>query len=398
MRIIFTSWAWPSHLYAMVPVAWACRAGGHEVLVASQPALTGVIAGTGLPAAAVGGDIDAVAFFRDIALPSARQRAIAAQQPGAGGPRVLGLLVALAEAMVDDLVGVARAWRADLIVFEPTAFAGPIAAAVLGIPAVRHLYGTDLMSGFDRFLPGALGPLCQRLGLDGVDPFGVATVDPCPPGLQVAVGSRRMPVRYVPYNGPGLLPVAVPARPGRPRVCVTWGTTLSRLDPGIFLAGQVARAISDLEVDVVVAITPGQRALLGRLPPAVSVIESAPLHVLLPDCDLVVAHGGAGTLLTALASGLPQLLIPRLPDHVRHAGRLAEAGAAAVLPAPVQDPAMIREHVSSLLADPAYRSAAVRLQGEMRGQPSPAQIVSQVEEIAAGASVRRSAPEPLRRR
>lgn len=392
MRIIFTSWAWPSHLYAMVPVAWASRACGHEVLVASQPALTDVIAGTGLPAAAVGHDVDAVATFRDIALPPARQQGAAAQQSGGGGPRVLGLLVALAEAMVDDLTHLAREWRADLVVFEPTAFAGPLAAAASGIPAVRHLYGTDLMSGFGRFLPSAFGPLCQRLGLDGFDPFGVATVDPCPPGLQVPVGSQRVPVRYVPHNGPGRLPAAVPAavpaRSGRPRVCVTWGTTLGRVDPGLFLAGQVARAISGLEVDVVVAITPGQRAMLGQLPPGVSVIESVPLHLLLPDCDLVVAHGGAGTLLTALANGLPQLLIPRLPDHVRHAGRLAEAGAAAVLPAPVQDPAMIRDQVAGLLATPAYRAAAQRLQSEMHGQPSPAQIVSQLEDLAASASVR----------
>lgn len=384
MRIIFTSWAWPSHLYAMVPVAWACRACGHDVLVASQPALTDVIAGTGLPAAAVGHDIDAAAVFRDIALPSAQQQATAARQPGGGGgPRVLGLLVALAEAMVDDLTRLVREWRADLVVFEPTAFAGPLAAAAGGIPAVRHLYGTDLMSGFGRFLPNALDPLCRRLGLDGVDPFGVATVDPCPPGLRVPVGSRRIPVQYIPHNGPGRLPTAVPARSDRPRVCVTWGTTLSRVDPGLFIAGQVARAISGLEIDVVVAITPGQRALLGQLPPEVNVIESVPLHLLLPDCDLVVAHGGAGTLLTALASGVPQLLIPRLPDHVRHAGRLAEAGAAAVLPAPVQDPATIRDQVADLLAAPAYRAAARRLQREMHDQPSPARIVSQLEDLTA---------------
>jgi UDP:flavonoid glycosyltransferase YjiC (YdhE family) len=382
MRVICTSWAWPSHLYAMVPVAWACRADGHEVLVASQPALADVIAGTGLPAAAVGHDTDAVAVFRDIALPPARPGAATAPRPGAGGPRVLGLLVTLAEAMTDGLTSLAREWGADLIVFDPTAFAGPLAAAAAGIPAVRHLYGTDLVSGFGQFLPGALGPLCERLGLDGVDPFGAATVDPCPPGLQVPVGSRRIPVKYVPHNGPGRFPAEVPARSGRPRVCVTWGTTLSRVDPELFLAGQVTRAISDLDVDVVVAARPGQRDQLGWLPSGVTVTESVPLHLLLPGCDLVVAHGGAGTLLTALDSGLPQLLIPRLPDHVRHAGRLAAAGAAVVLPAPVQDPTVIRDQVASMLADPGYRVAAQRLQREMHGQPMPSRVVPQLEEIA----------------
>jgi UDP:flavonoid glycosyltransferase YjiC (YdhE family) len=366
----------------MVPVAWACRAGGHDVLVASQPELTDTILRTGLPAAPVGHDVDAVATFRDIVMPAAAAR------PNGGGPRVLGLLNSLAEAMVDDLIELARRWRADLIVFEPTAFAGPLAAAALGIPAVRHLYGTDLMSVVGRFLPDALAPLREKLGLDAVDPFGVATVDPCPAGLQVPTGSRRLPVRYVPHNGPGMLPPELPAPSGRPRVCVTWGTTLSRVDPGLFLAGQVVRAISDLDVDVVVAITPGQRELLGTLPAQAHVVESAPLHLLLPACDAVVAHGGAGTLLTSVAHGLPQLLVPRLPDHVRHGGRLAEAGAGTVIEAPVEDPAVIGDRLAELLGTPAYRTAAERLRDEMRGQPTPAQVVRELEGLTTGAGVR----------
>ncbi len=118
----------------MVPVAWACRAGGHEVLVASQPELTDAIALTGLPAAPVGRDVDAEAIFRDIVLaPPSAQR-----PQGGGGPRVLNLLVQLAEAMTDDLIELAAGWRADLVVFEPTAFAGPLAAAALRIPAVAR--------------------------------------------------------------------------------------------------------------------------------------------------------------------------------------------------------------------------------------------------------------------
>jgi len=45
MRVLFTSWAWPTHLYAMVPLARACRAAGHDVVVASPPALADTIAG-----------------------------------------------------------------------------------------------------------------------------------------------------------------------------------------------------------------------------------------------------------------------------------------------------------------------------------------------------------------
>jgi UDP:flavonoid glycosyltransferase YjiC (YdhE family) len=375
MRIIFTSWAWPSHLYAMVPLAWACRAAGHDVLLASQPALTGTLAQCGLPAAPIGRDVDAEGVFRDIATGSP-----GGGQPG-GGPRVLDLLVTLAEAMVDDLTALASGWQADLVVYEPTAFAGPLAAAALGVPAVRHLYGTDLMSVVGRFLPAALEPLCRKLGLDPVDPFGAATVDPCPGELQVPLGSRRLPMRYVPHNGPGVLPRPRPGRSGRPQVCVTWGTTMSRLDPALFLAGAAARAIEGLDVDILLAVTPDQRASLGALPRRARVVESAPLHQLLPECDAVIAHGGAGSLLTSIDHGLPQLLVPRLPDHQRHAARLAETGAGIVVPAPELEPAVLRDRLHELLTTPDYRASAMRLRAEMHSQPTPAELVSDLESI-----------------
>ncbi|MEV0236679.1 nucleotide disphospho-sugar-binding domain-containing protein [Nonomuraea sp. NPDC050786] len=396
MRIIFTTWAWPSHLYAMVPLAWACRAAGHDVLVASQPELTGAILRTGLPAAPVGRDVDALATFHDIVFPPSQQSppsqpSPSAQRPAGGGPRVFGLLAELAEAMTDDLVALGRRWRADLVVFEPTAFAGALAAAALGIPAVRHLFGTDLMSVVGRFLLDALAPLSEKLGLDAVDPFGVASVDPCPAGLQVPVGSRRLPMRYLPHNGPGSLPAGLPAPSGRPRVCVTWGTTPSRVAPELFLAGQVARAIGDLDVEVVVAVTPEQRPLLGELPPGAYVTEGTPLDLLLPSCDVVVAHGGAGTLLTGLAHGLPQLHLPRLPDHQRHAGRLAEVGAGLVLAAQDAEPKAIRDLLAELMAKPEHRAAARRLQAEMSGQPSPAQVVRSLESLVEPGASR---PQP----
>lgn len=354
------------------------------MLVASQPALSETIRSAGLPAVPVGRDVDVVPAFREIAMGQVAERS------RTRGPRVLGLLAALAESMVADLIEYTAGWGADLVVFEPTALAGPLAAAAAGIPAVRHLYGPDLMGAAARFLPDSLAPICEKLRLDSVNPFGLASVDPCPAGLQVPVASRRLPVRYIPFNGPSSHPPEMARQAGRPRVCVTWGTTLSRLDSRLFLVGEVARAISDLEADVVAAITPDQGTLLGPLPREVRVVQSAPLHPLLAECDAVVAHGGAGTMLTALACGLPQLLIPRLPDHVAHAARLTEAGAGIMLPATVVagDPGTVRDQLTGLLSTPAYRAAAQRLQHDIACQPSPVQIVRELEGYAAGGSVR----------
>ncbi|HZN74657.1 MAG TPA: glycosyl transferase family 28, partial [Micromonosporaceae bacterium] len=39
MRVLFTTFAWPSHYFPMVPLAWALQAAGHEVRMTSQPEL-----------------------------------------------------------------------------------------------------------------------------------------------------------------------------------------------------------------------------------------------------------------------------------------------------------------------------------------------------------------------
>ncbi|MCZ4125332.1 nucleotide disphospho-sugar-binding domain-containing protein [Streptomyces sp. H39-S7] len=385
MRVLFTTWAWPSHLYALVPMAWAFRSAGHEVLVATQPGLREEVLRTGLQGTAVGYDVDGVGMVRGYILPSETDGPPVSSAPHAArGPRALQMFLAHAESMTEDLVGLAKEWRPDLVVFEPTALAGPIAAASVGVPAVRLLYGTDLMLRAQQMLPDAIAPLAARFGVAGPDPFGAVTVDPTPAGLQVPGEYRRLPLRYVPFNGPGERPEPLPERRDRPRVLVTWGHTMARLDPRRFLAGEVARAIAGLDVEVVLAVAGEQRTLLGPLAPGVRIEVDAPLHQLLPECDLVVAHGGAGTVLTSLLHGVPMLLIPQLPDHAGHAARVLAAGAGEVLTRDEATAERIRAEVSRLVTDGPERAAAAALRTEMLAQPTPSEVAAELETLAAG--------------
>jgi len=385
MRVLFTTWAWPSHLYALVPLASAFRAAGHEVLVASQPELRPEIERTGLPAAVVGHDVDAVGMVRGYVLPSsAGESAGGPQAPREGkGPRALRMFSAHAESMTDDLVELARAWRADAIAYDPTALAGPIAAAALGVPAIRVLYGTDLMLRARALLPEVLAPVLERHGVTDFDPLGTVTVDPCPDTFQVPTDYPRMPVRHVPYNGVGVAPGPLPApAPGVRRVLVTWGHTMARLSPGLFLAGDVAAALRDERTEVVLAVTRGQRELLSpELTSRARVVTDAPLHTLVPGADLVVAHGGAGTVLASLRAGVPLLLVPQLPDHTGHAGRVFAAGAGEVLSRDEATPRRLREEAGRLL-DPVegagVRETARALRARMLELPSPADIVNEL--------------------
>ncbi|MEU3908904.1 hypothetical protein AB0F20_34740, partial [Streptomyces goshikiensis] len=47
MRILFTTWAAPSHLFPLVPLAWAARVAGHEVLLAVADAAAELSKATG---------------------------------------------------------------------------------------------------------------------------------------------------------------------------------------------------------------------------------------------------------------------------------------------------------------------------------------------------------------
>ncbi|WP_449353346.1 nucleotide disphospho-sugar-binding domain-containing protein [Streptomyces shaanxiensis] len=386
MRVLFCTWAWPSHLYALVPLAWACRARGHDVVVASQPALLDEIARTGLPGTAVGTDVDSVGLVRGYVLPSAADGPPApAGRPAGGGPRALRMVLDNAESMTDDLVDLVRGEGVDLVVHDPTAMAGPIAAAAAGLPAVRHLYGTDLLLRARVPLTEALAPLAARHGASGFDPFGTATVDPTPTGLQVPTDYRRLPMRHVPYNGSSRGPR--PAEDsGRPRVCVTWGHTMARLGPDRFLGARTAAALAAAGTEVVLAVSEAQLPLLdGVVPQEVEVVVDTALDRLLPGCDLVVSHGGAGTVLTALRHGLPLLLVPQLPDHAGHARRVAEAGAGEVLTRDEATPERLLESTRRLLPqDGPARTAARKLQAEMAAQPSPAEVAEQLEGYAGG--------------
>ena len=382
MRVLFTTWAWPSHLYALVPLAWALRAAGHEVLVASQPALLGEIARTGLPSVTVGDNVDAVELVRGYVLPSPGDGNAAAAPRTGKGPRAMQMFLAHAESMTGDLVTVARDWGADAVVYEPTALAGPIAAAAAGVPAIRHLYGTDLMLRARPILGDLLQPLATRHGVSSVDPFGVATVDPTPTSLQVPVDYLRLPMRHVAYcgSGPARMSPPVPRR-GTGRVCVTWGHTMAKLGRSLTL--DVLTALRDEPgIELVAAVSGVQRPLLGQIPEGIEVLVDTSLDDVLAGCDLVVAHGGAGTVLTAVRHAVPMLLIPQLPDHTGHAARVLATGAGEVLTRDQATAERIRKESLRLLADDGVRQAVRALAEEMRRAPAPAEVAVRVAELA----------------
>jgi UDP:flavonoid glycosyltransferase YjiC (YdhE family) len=393
MRVLFTTFGWPSHYFPMVPLAWACRAAGHEVLMTSQPELADLMRRSGLPYVTVGTDIDVVGRHR-------AEMAAAPAKPELKPPwewdeerrrrvtRGMGLFVDLALVMASDLIAVSRAWQPDLVVHDPFTYAGPLAARVAGVPSVRNLFGLDISLDLEL---AALRPLLDQYGLTDLRIRGDLTLNPCPPSLQFPV-SGQFPdtaatrnMRYVPYNGLSAVPGWLPQPPPRTRrVCLTWGTSTTRLgqDYTSWLP-LLVDALRGLDVDVVVAVTAADRARLGEAGDRVRVAELVPLQALLPGCAAVVHQGGAGTTLTSLLHGLPQLVIAQIADQVVNASRIADTGAGRYLVGPEASVDVIRDAVTRILDDPGYRDAASGLQAEMLAQDTPAAVVPVLEDLAA---------------
>ena len=111
---------------------------------------------------------------------------------------------------------------------------------------------------------------------------------------------------------------------------------------------------------------------------------------MLPDCDLVVSHGGSGSVLGALTHGLPMVLLPLGADQPLNAARCEALGVARVLDPLAARPWELHEAVLGVLADQMYRDSAESLRDEIGALPGPAHAVSLLENVATGAARERA--------
>jgi UDP:flavonoid glycosyltransferase YjiC (YdhE family) len=78
----------------------------------------------------------------------------------------------------------------------------------------------------------------------------------------------------------------------------------------------------------------------------------------MPACDLVVCHGGHGTLMRALTAGRPVVVCPSVGDMAENAARVDWAGLGVRLPRRYATPRGVRLAVRRALADPRLRERA----------------------------------------
>jgi UDP:flavonoid glycosyltransferase YjiC (YdhE family) len=379
MKVLVTACPTYGHFFPLVPLCWALRNVGHDVLVALPGGFADVAAAAGLPAVRLGPDCPVRDFVPD-------HHVVQDNSTAALIDHVVAYYLPLAERLADRTVELAAEWRPDIMLHTAWEYAAPLAAAVVGVPTVLQTWGVTLPPELPGATATALADLHRRWGLGGVaEPTW--TVDVCPPSLQYPdTHSATLPMTYVPYNGSGPLPMWLLQRSDRPRICVTLGSIPIPGDHASVL-DVVLAGLSDVAADVVL-VTGGNLAPLSQLSAHVRIVTGLPLSHVLPTCDVVVHHGGSGTTMTSTAFGLPQLAIPQMCDQYRHAERLAATGAGIQLLPGQIDAETVRASVTALMDDGAHRAAARALRAEIRRLPSPDLVAGSLYDLVCLAEVR----------
>jgi UDP:flavonoid glycosyltransferase YjiC (YdhE family) len=111
---------------------------------------------------------------------------------------------------------------------------------------------------------------------------------------------------------------------------------------------------------------------------------------LMPLADLVVCHGGHGTLARALDAGAPVLCCPHIGDMAENGARLQWSGAGLSLPRRLLGPGSLRRAVRRILGDGRFRERAGEISrwsaahdGAERGALAVEQLARDSEGVAA---------------
>jgi len=369
VRILFAFTGGRGHVEPLLPPAEAARAAGHAVAFAGRPSILPVVEERGfeafpaepprkppqrIPLQELDPEREARDFRDGFADRLAHQRA------------------PLVAALCDD-------WRPDVVVCDETDFGAMVAAESLGVPYASVVTIAAATFARPELIAEPLGRLRAEHGLQ--------------PDPALAFLSRHLVLAPFPpsYRDPAspLPPTARCFRSFDPpperhdettTVYFTLGTVFNLESGDLFT--RVLTGLQELPVEVVATVGAEiDPAELGPLPPHVRVERFLPQSDILARCSAVVSHGGSGSVLGALAHGLPQVLIPMGADQPLNAARCEQLGAARVLDPVAATSEDVRDAVTAVLDEPEYRASAERLRREFAALPGPEWAVELLERL-----------------
>jgi UDP:flavonoid glycosyltransferase YjiC (YdhE family) len=379
MRIVFSSRPAFGHIFSIAPLARAATEAGHDVIFASGEGFLERLRRWGFETRKVGEALDWAFQQASTQWPELLQP----EQPEFGARMFVDVL---GPRSLSDMKELIEETQPDLVVYEATDIGAGVAAAAAGVPAVCH--------SLSRSVPVFLDALRDRLHVLWEEAGERASVD-------VAVGNvfldiwptsmraedekqltqEHWSLRPLAWGDPDADTPAWIRKSNGPLIFVTLGTMFW----GKELLVKVIAALEELDCDALVLA--GADANPEDLPTRSERVRVAGFvnqAEVLRQASVVIHHGGAGTLLGALAEGLPALAIGAGADRVFTAESLARSGAGIAMNPQSATPREIGNAVLSLLEEEPYRSRAREIQGEIEAMPSPSAVMEKLQSVVSG--------------
>jgi UDP:flavonoid glycosyltransferase YjiC (YdhE family) len=291
----------------------------------------------------------------------------------------------VARERADSILTVCAEWSPDVVVRDEIDFGSAVAAERLGLPHASILCIASGSLVPNDLVVEPLNDLRRRHELPAdpglamldrylvLSPFPACFHDPNAPSSPNTHLFRSMEP-----DEPAL--EWLRELPDGPVVYLTLGTIFNQESGDLF-----ERALAGLrELPGRVLVTVGREIepqSLGPQPSNVVVRSYVPQSQLLPRCNLVVSHGGSGSVLGALSHGLPMVLLPMGADQTLNAARAHQLQVAEVLDPVGATPAAVKAAATRVMADPAYLRNAQQIQGEISALPGPKHASALLERL-----------------
>jgi UDP:flavonoid glycosyltransferase YjiC (YdhE family) len=404
LRLLVAAFGDPGHAFPAIALGRELRRRGHEVLVETWERWREPVEAEGL------------AF-------TGAQEYTVYPPPGPDTPD--GQTAAAAARALARLMD---EFEPDLVVSDILTLAPTLAAEVAGVPhatLIPHVYPVQ-QSGMPMYSLGlrpprtALGRLAwratdpllamglrrgrdelnetrSRLGLGPIERFhgGISELLAIVATFPQLEYPREWPA-HVQVTGPLFfeLPgedVAIPKGDG-PLVLVAPSTSQ---DPKCELLRVALEGLADEPVRVLATTNRHRPERPIEVPPNAEVVDWMLYSQTMPAADVVICHGGHGTVARALAAGSPLLVCPSVGDMGENAARVAWSRAGLSVPRRLLSPRSIRLATRRLLGEPQFTGRAQKIAAWSKSHDGAA-AASDLVERAARTAARQGAAIPER--
>ena len=393
MRLLLGAFGDPGHAFPMIALGRALRAGDHEVTLQTAAQWEAVVRAEGLAFAAA--PEYPVFPTREASLKpyQAVLRATEETQPllELCDPQiVVHDILTLAPALAAERAGVKVATLIPHVDPRTAPGAPPYSVgALLARSAIGRGFWGALRPATNRGLErgrAELNETRRRLGLPAVEHLhgGLSrdlTLVASFPALEYPRTAEPATEIIGPLIWePPTKPVALPPG-GGPLVLVAPSTAQ---DPEHKLLRASIRGIGALE-GVRVLATWNRRPLSQpiELPANVTLVEWISYAQTMSHCDVVINHGGHGTLARILASGAVPVVIPAGGDQAENAARVTWAGAGLRVAPRLASPRAIRLATEKALREPSLRAKARRFEAWYEEHDAGRRATELLERLAA---------------